>query len=395
MARFITGTCGLANIDNDDSIRAEDVSYDNSGGLYPSGTDTVQDALDNGPAPSVALSVKQPNTLGGQYGINSLANVSEVNGRGSFSAFSAGPATLAGVTAVGNQLYAASTPGLNSFTDLIALGRNHAFVGAQGVTNSFLAANGIGSPGISQVSGTVLVTPRASGVGIGYAGAITSLTAVTGGQLTLTADPLGSSVLASGGTVNPGAGNLVLSAQPSTGSLVAAGSGNIHLQASGTPTAISPTFSNCATINSGTTTVVPTANLQLCSNHTSLRMPNINAVGVVDINSTPMAFNSTTGLIAPTLSPLLSRVYRAVGTTTLSGQVTFTPGGSINPSTVGYAFNATVHNTSTTVAYTCSINAVSATSITVQVFNSVTVVLASPSMTPSGGGIIVHFSMCY
>jgi len=351
--------------------------------------------LTYGPPAAGSLAVKQPNTLGGQFGVNSLANGSEVNGRGSFSNYAAGPAALAGVTASGNNLYAASTPAVNSFTDAILLGRNHTFTGAQSINNSFIAANTVGVVGISQIAGTVLLAPRGSAVNISYAGAITSLTAVHGGPLTLTADPLGSTVLGSGATIGPGSGNLVLSAHPSPGSHTVAGSGNISIHASGTATTVNSAFSNCCILNSGSTTVAPLANLQLCANHTSLRMPAINAVGTVDINTSPMAYNTGTGLIAPTLSPLLSRVYRAVGTTTLSGQVIFTPGSGINPSTVGFAFNATVRDASTTVAYTCQVIAVSATSVTVQVFNSVTVVLAAQSMVPSGGGIIVHFTMCY
>ena len=36
--------------------------------------------------------------------------------------------------------------------------RNHAFVGAQSITNSFIAANGFGVPGISQVSGSISIS---------------------------------------------------------------------------------------------------------------------------------------------------------------------------------------------------------------------------------------------
>jgi len=360
---------------------------------YDPGTGELTYGPDSG---GYVLPAKLPTTLGGQYGINSLANNSDVNGRNSFNNYSAGPAQLSGVTAVGNNLYTASVPGLNSFSNAILLGRNHAFTGAQAVSDSFIAAKSIGVPGISQVNGNVIVVPRNNGVSLGFLGSLTGMTAMTSGTLTLNGDPFHSTVVGSGGSINPGSTNLVLSSQPSLGAITMQGQGNTLVQSS-TVSVTYPgaAFSNTCVLHNGLTVTLPTANTQLVSNHTSFRMPNIGAVGVADINTVPMAFNSGSGLIAQTLSPLLSRVYRAVGTTGAAGRVIFTPGGSINPSTVGYAMNATVRNTSTTVSYSCQVNAVSATSITIQVFNSVTVVLATPSMTPSGAGIIVHFTMAY
>lgn len=350
------------------------------------------------PTPTTyTLPLKQPNTLGGQYGISSLGNASEVNGRASFANYSAGPVQLSGVSSVGSSQFQTNSPGLTAFTNCIFLGRTHSFNALQSITDSLLAANIVTGSNISQVVNSNIIVPKAGSLTMSYAGAITGTNIVSSGAVSLVSDPLYSTVLASGGSVQPAASNLVLSANQGAGAISMNGQGNSLIQSAGTSVSYSwPVgVSNSCVLHNGSSVVLPSASSQLCSNHSSLRMPNINAAGIADVNTLPMAFNSGTGLISPTLSSLLSRVYRAVGTTTAGGQVSFTPGGSVNPSTVGYAFNATVRNASTTVAYTAQINAVTATTVTIQVYNSVTVVLASPSMVPAPAGIIVHFSMCY
>lgn len=351
--------------------------------------------LTYGAAPSPPA--KQPTTLGGQYGINSLGNASDVNGRDSFVNYAAGPVQLSGVSSVGNSQFQVNNPGLSAFTNCIFLGRTHSFNAVQTVTDTLLAANIVTGANISQIVNSNIIVPKAGSLTFTYAGAVTGANIVSSGAVICVSDPLYSTVLSSGGSVTPAGSNLVLATNQGGGSISMNGSGNSLVFSAGNSVAYSwPVgVSNSCVLQNGTSVVTPSASTQLCSNHTSFRMPNINSAGIADINTSPMAFNSGTGLISPTLSPLLSRVYRAVGTTGVGGQVTFTPGGSINPSTVGYAFNATVRNTSTTVAYTCSINTITGTSVTIQVFNSVTVVLASPSMVPSGAGIQVHFSMNY
>lgn len=348
-------------------------------------------------APAYVLPAKLPTVLGGQYGINSLANNSEVNGRNSFNNYSAGPVSLSGVTAVGQQLYQASVPGTNNFTNDIFLGRAHQFPNAGTIQNSLIAATITGNAGISGINESNMIVPRAASLLLNYSGACTGANFFSSNVVTCTSDPTYSCVFSSGGTVNPATSNLVLAQQQNGGTVTMAGSGNTLISSSNAAVTYNwpAGNNNCTVIRSGAGVVTPSASNQLGANHTSFLMPNIAAVGTAGNTTTPLAFNSATGLISPTLSPLLSRIYRAVGTTGATGQVTFTPGSGVDPSTVGYSFNATVRNASTTVAYTCSINAVSATSVTVQVFNSVTVVLASPSMTASGAGIIVQFQMAY
>lgn len=353
--------------------------------------------LTYGAPPVPALAAKQPNTLGGQYGISSLGNASDVNGRNSFVNYAAGPPQLSGVSSVGSSQFQVNNPGLSSFVNSIFLGRTHSFNAVQSVTDTLLAANIVTGANISQITTSNIIVPKAGSLTFTYAGAVTGANIVSSGAVICVSDPLYSTVLASGGSVTPAGSNLVLATNQGAGSISMNGSGNSLVLSAGNSVVYNwPVgVSNSCALQNGASVVTPSASNQLCSNHLSLRMPNINAAGVADINTLPMAFSSTTGLISPTLSSLLSRVYRAVGTTTAAGQVTFTPGGSVNPSTVGYSFQATVRNASTTVAYTCSINAVTATSVTVQAFQSTTVVLASPSMVPAGAGIIVHFSMAY
>lgn len=362
--------------------------------------DPVTAEITYGPVPTppaYVLPAKLPTVLGGQYGINSLANNSEVNGRNSFNNYSAGPVSLSGVTAVGQQLYQASVPGTNNFTNSIFLGRTHQFPGAGTIQNSLIAATITGNAGISGINESNMIVPRAASLLLNYSGACTGACFVSSNVVTCTSDPTYSCVFASGGSVNPATANLVLAENQNGGSITMAGSGNTLISSSNAAQTYNwpAGINNCTVIRSGALAVTPASSNQLAANHLTLLMPNISAVGTAGNTTTPMAFNSATGLISPTLSPLLSRVYRAVGTTTAAGQVIFTPGSGVDPSVAGVSFTATVRNTSTTVSYNCQINAVSATSVTVQVFNSVTVVLASPSMTASGAGIIVEFVMAY
>lgn len=362
--------------------------------------DSVSGEMTSAPIPTpttYTLPVKQPNTLGGQYGISSLGNASEVNGRSSFTNYSAGPVQLSGVSSVGSSQFQVNSPGLTSFTNSIFLGRTHSFNGLQSIADSLLAANIVTGANISQIVNSCIVVPKAGSLTFSYAGACTGPCIVSSGAVNCVSDPLYSTVMASGGSVTPAGSNAIFACNQGAGAISMNGQGNSLILSAGNSVAYSwPVgVSNTCSISNGASTVLPSASNQICLNHSSLRMPQINAAGVADINTLPMAFNSGTGLISPTLSSLLSRVYRAVGTTTAAGQVSFSPGGSINCTSIGYVFNATVRNASTTVAYTAQINAVTATTITVQVFNSVTVVLASPSMVPSGAGIVVEFSMCY
>lgn len=351
-----------------------------------------------GPAPVLALVAKQPTVLGGQFGINSLANNSDVNGRNSFNNYSAGPVQLSGVTAVGNNLYQASTPASNSFSNSIFLGRSHQFTGATTITNTLIAASIIGINSISKIQDAAIVVPRAASATFGYVGEINGPAFFSSGNIACTTDPLYSTVVSSGGTINPGQNNLILSSTPVTNSITMAGQGNTLITAAPSAfTYVHPNFSNCTTLLGGTSAVSATSNLQLCTNHNTLRMPNILTVSgaLLAANLTPVFWDTSTGLISPTVSSRASRVWRGTGTTDAAGQVIFTPGGGLAPNTVGYTVNLTVVNNSTTIAYTAQIENLTATQIFARVFRSVTVVLASPSMTLAGAGIICHATMAW
>lgn len=112
-----------------------------------------------------------------------------------------------------------------------------------------------------------------------------------------------------------------------------------------------------------------------------------------DTNTLPMAYNSVTGLMSPTSSIYVSRVYRAIGLTVAGGSATFTPGAGINPSTNGYGFQATVRSTSGTVGYVAQIQNVNATQVIIQVFQSTTVLIGGNTMVPAPANIVVHFCM--
>lgn len=354
--------------------------------------------LTYGPSPATPLAAKQPTVLGGQYGIDSAANASEVNGFNSFNNYAAGPASLAGVTAVGNALYQASTPASNSFSNCIFLGRSHQFTGATTISNTLIAASIVGIDSISKIQDAAIVVPRAASATFGYIGEITGPAFFSSGNVACTADPLYSTVVSSGGTVNPGQTNLVLSSAPVTSSITMAGQGNTLITAA--PSAITyvhPNVSNSTTILGGTSVVSATQNLQFCINHNTFRMPNVATVSgaLLAANLTPMYFDGSTGLISPTVSSRASRIWRGIGTTDGAGQVVFTPGGGLVPNTAGYAINLTVQNPSTTVAYTAQIETLSATQITARVFRSVTVALASPSMALAPAGITLHATMAW
>jgi hypothetical protein len=340
------------------------------------------------------LPVKQPTIIGGQFGINSSSNNSEVNGRNSFNNYSAGPVALSGVTAIGNNLYQNSVPGTNNFTNSIFIGRSHQFTGANLIQNSLIAAQITGVATITGISECNMVVPRAASLSLNYAGAVTGANFFSSGTVTCLSDPLYSSVFSSGGTVNPGTANMVLCENQSAGAIRMLGQGNTLISSSSTAQTYNwpAGINNSTVIRSGANAIAPTATSQLAVNHTSFLFPNISA-GAASNVVYPVTFNQGTGLISHVISADLSRVLRRVGTTNATGQIVFSTG-TITP-LADSAISLTVRNASTTVAYTAQVIAIGLSSVTVQVFNSVTVVLASPSMTASGAGIIVHMNMSY
>lgn len=345
------------------------------------------------PAPYV-LPAKQPNVLGGTYGINTAANASEVCGRNSFNNYAAGPGSLSGVTAIGQQLYQASVPGTNNFTNSIFLGRSHQFPGANLIQNSLIAASITGNAGITGISESNMVVPRGSSLNLNYAGQCTGANFHSSGTILCNSDPTYSCVLSSGGTVNPAGSNLVVCENQSGGTITMSGTGNTVISSS--QTAVTYNFpagiNNSTVIRSGTNPVTPSASGQLALNHTTLLAPNLNT-GATGNAVYPLTYNLGLGLISHVISTNLSRALRRTGTTNASGQVVFSTGTITPPADAGYSI--TVVNASTTVAYVGQVIAVGLSSVTVQIFNSVNAVAALPTMTPSGAGINVRLTMEY
>jgi hypothetical protein len=284
---------------------------------------------------------------------------------------------------------------LTTFTNDIFLGRNQSFNSAQSISNSLIATNNVTGANISQINDCNIIVPRSSSLTFSYAGSVTGANFVSSGIINCASDPLYSTVISSGGSVSPGGTNLVVQSNGGGGAVTMNGNGNTYISSSSVaqiynwPVGIS----DSTVIRSGGNPIVPTASAQLAVNHTTFLIPNL-ALGPAVSNATNvMAFNTATGRMAQYLSADLSRVLRRVGTTNASGQIVFSTG-VITP-LADSAINLTVRNASTTTSYSAQVIAIGIASFTVQVFNSVTVVLASPSMTPSGSGIIVHATMTY
>lgn len=347
------------------------------------------------PIPGVySLPVKQPTSLGGQFGISSLGNASDVNGRNSFNNYSAGPVQLTGVSSVGSSQYQTNTPAATSFTNDIFLGRTHSFNNVQSISNSLIAANIVTGANISQINDCNIIVPRAGSLTFPYVGSITGASFHSSGAVNCAQDPLYSTVHSSGGSVQPGSSNLVLSANQGAGSIIMNGSSNILLQSSGS----SVTYpwpvgvSNTTVINNGAAVVLPTANNQLCTNSSSFLYPNLPA-GTLNANTYPVAFDVGTGLITQVQSLSFARSLTRKSTTNGSGQIAF----SVAPivPNVNTTFTLTIQDASTVVSYNAQIISVVGSTVNVQCFNSTVIVLGGNSMVPSGAGITVFLQMNY
>jgi hypothetical protein len=274
------------------------------------------------------------------------------------------------------------------------LGRNQSFPGATSIQNTLIGGNIVGINSISKILDCNMVVPRAASLTFGYVGEINGANFFSSGNIACTTDPLYSSVFSSGGTVNPGKSNLVVAENLAAGSITMSGSGNTLITSSSAAQTINwpAGINNTTVIRSGGTALTPTQGNQVAFNHSSLYFPNLPPI--TPGNATyPVALNLGTGTLNYINTADQSRVLRRVGTTNVSGQIVFNLG--VISTAADSAISLTVRNASTTVAYTAQVIAIATSTVTVQVFNSVTAVLSSPSMVASGAGIIVHFTMGY
>ena len=353
----------------------------------------------HGPPPSspvYVLPAKQPTNLGGQYGISSAANRTDVNGNGSFGNYSAGPVQLTGVSSVGQGQFIGSVPATTTFTNDIILGNTFTFAGLTSMSNTLLALNNVSLPNTSQVTDVVAILPKSSGLTSNYVGTMTNATMITSGTINMTRNPNATALLAAGGAVTPGANNLILSANPGGTIDFSAGTGNTYIQSYNSNTNFTMgAFDNCTVIHSGAATAQPTASGQLVINHNAFRAPNFPTTGSSTYTTNYLAYQDSTKTIEPILSSTMSRVYRGTANTNASGLATFNIAVLNLPSASGVYANANVRNTSQTLAYVCNINTVTTTSVTIRVFVSTTVILAAQSMVPAGAGLSLDVAVYY
>lgn len=347
-------------------------------------------------APSYILPAKQPSTLGGQFGISSAANRSDVNGNASFGNYAAGPVQLTGVSSVGQGQFIGNVPATTTFTNDIILGNTHTFAGLTSMTNSLLALNNVSLPNMAQVTDVAVVLPKTNALTSSYVGNMTNAAIFSSGTVSLTRNPDATAMLAAGGVVSPGANNLILSANSNGNIDMSGGTGNTIIQSSNSGIAYTfGAFNNCTLIQSGFNVAQPTASGQLVIGHQLFRAPNFATSGASGFGNTYLAFQDSTKTIFPVLSDTMSRIYRATSTTNASGIATLTISTLTLPSATGVYVNANARSASTTNGYACNIVSVTTTLVTIRVFVSTTVVLAAQSMVPTGAGIAVDIAVHY
>lgn len=138
----------------------------------------------------------------------------------------------------------------------------------------------------------------------------------------------------------------------------------------------------------------PNLDNQCCITHSTLRMENLLTETPTGDAQRLVYYDPSTGRLAPA-NPLgnYRRVFSTTQTTGASGVVT------LNLAALGLGLVpnvfAQVRQASGTVFYACKTISITTALWTGQVFNSVNVVLAAPSMVPSVAGLIVDIAVCY
>lgn len=345
--------------------------------------------------PAYILPAKLPTILGGSHGIISSARGNEVTGINSFNNYSTSPPQLSGVTAIGSGLYTGSAPPVNGFLDSIFLGRSHQLPAATIVQNSLIAANAYGPPNIISMTDCCMVVPRGGALLMNYSGVANGASFHSSGSVTCTVNPNYATVLSSGGTVNPGATNLVLASTIPGSSATMAGTGNTLItSATAANTVTWPAGVNNSTlIRSGIANVVPSASDQFAINHGQFYAPSLASTTTASNVTLPVIFDQALGRLIPISSANFSRTLRRSGTTDAAGQIVFATNPITPPADAG--FNIVIVNASTTINYTGHVIAVGVSSVTVQVFQAVNAIVGSPTSIPVGAGIVVRLSMHY
>lgn len=428
MARFIQGTCGLANIDNDDRIRAEDVTYDNSDGLYRPGTDTVQLALEAaGGGASVAEMT--PTVAGTAYGLQDDAKELNSLGKGVNSAIA---------TARSSARYNPTIPGnpqSASYSDCIFDDNRCVQDASTGLANSIASINETGISGMTAAASLVLANTstlaavpvensiavlNTTNVGVapslldstivanssGFNGTTLKKTIVCASRFNATGLDL------SGSTVIGDGSNLVTT-NVRESVFLASSSGAVVSQA-GKQSLYVGNQSSAETVNDREAWIssfdrfylrtlrADAAPLNVCfynagTAEVTYGPPPAPILSTATISSAwfPAMYNPSTNALAYANGTRISRVWRQQGTTDLNGSVTFNPGGLIAVNAANTAITATVVSTSTTIAYTCSISNIISGTFSIQVFQSTNTVLGSAAMVRAGSGLVVHVTLAY
>ena len=424
MARFIQGTCGLANIDNDDRIRAEDVTYDNSDGLYPPGTDTVQLALEAaGGGASVAEMT--PTVAGTAYGLQDDAK--ELNSLGRDVSLTATRSTARYLSAGGapqdatytSSIYDSNRSGQDATTNLsnAIASINETDLTTASLTASTVIANTSTLTNVPCGNSVLqLNTTNASAATLLDSTVLANSSSIASANLdktVLLATRLNAASVPMEGGVFIGDGSNAVVTQLKESVFIGSSSGAVVSQA-GQRSLYVGNQSSAETVNDREAWIssfdrfylrtlrADAAPLDVCfynagTAEVTYGPPPAPILSTTTISSAwfPVMYNPSTNVLAYANGTRISRVWRQQGTTDLNGSITFNPGGLITVNAANNAINATVVSTSTTIAYTCSISNIISGTFSIQVFQSTNAILGSATMVRAGSGLVVHVTLAY
>lgn len=429
MARYIQGSCGVANIDNTDSIRAEDVFYDNSAGLFPPGTDNVQDALEEAGG-GATVAEMTPTVAGTAYGEQDQAKELNSLGEG---------VNIDAATARSTARYNAGIPGTPqaaSYADCIFDDNRCTQDASTTLANSIASINetGIGSSAMSASTviantSTLTGTPvensilhlNTTGAGGGSScldsAVITNSSslnsAVLNRSVMLTSRMNGAGLDFTRSTIIGDATNATFGSVAGSAFFASSGAQVVNLNGTealylGNQTRAETVASRDAMISSYDRFFLRTLRADASTGNVAFYEPGsgeltygpppapiLASAGTISSAWFPAVYNPTTNVLAYTSSNRISRVYRGQGTTDANGSVTFNPGGLIVVNTAGNAITATVVSASTAIAYTCQINNIISGTYSIQVFQSTSAALGSATMVRAGSGLVVHTTLAY
>lgn len=342
-----------------------------------------------------SLSSKEPLLLGGSYGLTGTNT--EICGFNSYSNYTNGTTNLNGVSALGVAQFS-TLPNTSVITNSSFIGRTFNMATMTSITSSLLIGSSVNFPNMTTMLDCLFITPKAAALTALGTFNMSRSTIISSGTVTLQSDPSGACIVSGGNsTITTGNGRNGVFMVNSGGQLNFSGTsqGNMVIATTNSAATINypAAINNSCSIQLGAAPILPTGNLQLNSNCQELHFPGLATLVSASNDVRPVVYNTVSGIMSPINDVSVSRVYRTTGTTNGAGQITFLT--TVTANAVGTAYCVQVVNTSTTIAYTSSIIATTAGSVTAQIFRSVTVVLASPSMQAAGAGITATLMFAY